>query len=469
MNIVLIHTFYRDIYSHIKGIEYIDPPLGLTYVASSLEERGHAVSLIDAEAEDFDSHEDLAREAARREPDVVGFGFTTPMVASVGRSVREIRKILPDIPVVAGGPHATAVPEKVITGDIATYCVIGEGEEVMAELADRLSSGAGAEGCPSLCYRSGDAVVKTVRTPPIPDLDGLPLPARHLLRIERYKHASSVSRKKAPYYTNIISSRGCPFKCIFCGSVAVFGKTVRYRSAKNVGDEMEECLKRYRIGIFGFADDTLTLKKSHVLGICDEIGKRKMDVMWMAQGRVDTVDEEMLAAMKRSGCEAIHYGYESGNQDILDRLRKGTTVEQAIRATKLTKRAGIKIHGYFMIGNPGETARTIRDTIDLAKKLDPETVQFTLAQPFPGTEFSEIADRGGRTKGGFENFKWYENVNFVPRRMTEQELVSLHRRAFKEFYLRPSYLLRTLLQLRRPSKWRWILNGIRSLLNITRP
>lgn len=468
MNIVLIHPLYRHIYRKIRGVRYLDPPLGLLYIASALRKNNHAVTVIDAEAENAGDHTAIARMALTHEPDMVGISFTTPMLASSADAVTSIKKLMPSVPVVVGGPHVTALPATSLKATGADIAVVGEGEETVQELASLLSARKTLNTCTGICIRHNGKFEQTPRRGFIKSLDEMPFPARDLLRVDLYKHASSVRRRIRPNYTNIISSRGCPYRCIFCGSSAVFGSTIRYRSPTRVADEIEDCMELLNIGIFGFADDTLTVRKSHVLGICEEILRRGIDPLWMAQARVDTIDEETATAMKRAGCQGIHFGYESGSQAILDNIKKGITLEQSLAATRIARRAGLNIHGYFMIGNIGETASTVAETIAFAKKLEPDTAQFTIAQPFPGTRFSEIVGMATQETAHFDTYKWYEAATYVPPGMSREELLCLHRKAFLSFYFRPRVFIKYLIQLLSPRNWKSIVNGAASLWNISR-
>jgi radical SAM superfamily enzyme YgiQ (UPF0313 family) len=200
--------------------------------------------------------------------------------------------------------------------------------------------------------------------------------------------------------------------------------------------------------------------------ICNEILKRKLDTAWIAQARVNTVDKEMLQLMKKAGCEAVHYGYESGSQEILNNIKKGITIQQSIDATKITKEVGIKIHGYFMIGNPGETEETIKQTIELAKKLDPDSAQFTIATPFPGTELHQIFLSQGNNFKEFKDYRWYNDVVFLPVNMTKEQLLKLHKQAYKEFYLRPKYILRSIKRLKSLTSVKQTISGFKTLVKI---
>jgi radical SAM superfamily enzyme YgiQ (UPF0313 family) len=170
--------------------------------------------------------------------------------------------------------------------------------------------------------------------------------------------------------------------------------------------------------------------------------------------------------MKKAGCEAVHYGYESGSQEILNNIKKGITLQQSIDATKITKEVGIKIHGYFMIGNPGETAETVKQTIDFAKELDPDTAQFTIATPFPGTELYDIFSSQNHDLKEFKDYRWYNDVVFVPKDMTKEQLLKLHKKAYKEFYLRPRYIIRSIKRLKSLTSIKQTIAGFKTLIKV---
>ena len=202
------------------------------------------------------------------------------------------------------------------------------------------------------------------------------------------------------------------------------------------------------------------------MAICNEIIGRKLDIVWFAQSRVNTVDKEMLELMKKAGCEAVHYGYESGSQEILNNIKKGITLQQAVDATKITKEVGIKIHGYFMIGNPGETIETAKQTINFAKKLDPDTAQFTIATPFPGTELYQTFLSQDHDLKEFKDYRWYNDVVFLPKDMTKEQLLNLHKKAYKEFYLRPRYIIKSIKRLKSLTSIKQTIAGFKTLIKV---
>jgi radical SAM superfamily enzyme YgiQ (UPF0313 family) len=248
-----------------------------------------------------------------------------------------------------------------------------------------------------------------------------------------------------------MTSRGCPYRCLFCDRPHL-GKKFRARSAINVVDEIEECVKK-GIGEFIFYDDTFTIDRQRVFDICDEILRRKLDIMWDIRTRVDNVDKVLLERLKAAGCARIHYGVESGNPEILKVLRKGITIEQVERAFKLTKEAGIATLAYFMIGSPGETRSQILETIKFARKLAPDFVHFSIATPYPATPLYQIGLEGGQLKNDYwREFARNPTSDFVPElweeKMSGQELLGLLKYTYKSFYIRPGYIIKETLSVK---------------------
>jgi len=466
VKICLVSVPYREeVYGNVKDVSLLDVPLGICYLAAVLIHAGHEVSLTDAEAERLNIA-DIAKKLEKEKPDIIGLTCTTPMVASVKKAAEVLKNTFPESKIIVGGPHVTAVPEDLLHEKYIDIAVIGEGECTIVELVKLIEENKSLKNCKGIAFKENGKIIRTTPRPLICDIDSLPFPIRHLLPYEKYKHSDLIERKTKKNYANIMSSRGCPFRCIFCGSRTTFGGVVRFRNPKLVVNEIEECYNKLDVGIFGFCDDTLTLKKEHITEICNEILKRKLDISWVAQARVNTVDKEMLQLMKKAGCEAVHYGYESGSQTILDNIKKGITLQQSIEATRITKEVGLKIHGYFMIGNPGETIETANQTINFAKRMNPDSAQFTIATPFPGTELYQIFLSQNHDLKEFKDYRWYNNVVFVSNGMTKEQLLKLHKRAYKEFYLRPRYLIKSIKRLKSLTSIKQTIAGFKTLLNV---
>jgi radical SAM superfamily enzyme YgiQ (UPF0313 family) len=285
--------------------------------------------------------------------------------------------------------------------------------------------------------------------PLIKNLDELPFPARELLPNEKYYSALY----KNPF-TFILAGRGCPHQCIFCaGPQLMSGRAYRFRSPRSIVDEMKFIKKNFpQLKSVLFNDDTLNVNKKHILEVCDLMIKEKVNLPWAAYSRTDSVDEEIAAKMKKGGCFLVKVGFESGNDEILKAMKKGVraTAEQGRKCAKIFKKAGIQVHGTFVFGMPGETPETIEQTIEYAKSLDIDFVQFSIAQPYPGTEFFSML----KEKGYMKFDSWAEFLDeegcitpiFEYPQLSKQDLEKAHKRAYKKYYFRPKYIAKAIMQ-----------------------
>lgn len=423
-----------------------NPPLGLLYLAGYLKKfrPQYSVEVIDAQVEEL-SYPGLKEKIIQASPDVVGLTAMTLTLVDALKTSRLVKEINPKIPLVWGGPHVHLYPEETIQFPEVDFLILGEGEITLAQLLDNLNNPGVLKETPGLVFKDKE-IIRTKAPAFIENLDEIPPPARELVPFQKY---SSVIAKRSPV-TTMITSRGCPYKCLFCDRPHL-GKKFRAHSPKYVVDEMELCTQ---LGIFEILvyDDTFTISRQRVLDICDEIIRRRLKIGWDIRARVDTVDPEMLAKLKKAGCERIHFGVEAGTEEILKVLRKGITLEQARAAFKMAKKAGIATLAYFMIGSPGETRTHILKTIDFAKSLKADFVHVTITTPFPATDLYRL----GLKKGIFNDF-WAEfaanpRPDFRPAYWNEfiksDELEELLVKAYKSFYLRPGYLVKKIFALR---------------------
>jgi anaerobic magnesium-protoporphyrin IX monomethyl ester cyclase len=410
------------------GKPVVYPPIGIAYVAAVLEKE-HKVSIIDAPTEGWKNleqihetnyrmglaNQEIADRIKRWSPDIVeinipfsGWSKAAFEVASVVKGVDR------DIITVLDGLHPSARPVDCLSNPDIDFVVRGEPEYTMRELVGALEQGIIEE----LKKIEGIGFVKdgkTVITPPRPeiqDLDALPFPARHLLPMNIYFEAikeNPIRGEISKRYTIIITSRGCPHRCIFCSNHIVMGKTWRGRSPENVVDELEQIVNTYSIKQIDFFDENMTLIKKRVEDICDLIMERGLDIDWYVPNgvRADTLDEELLRRMSESGCREIRVAPESGVQRVVDEIiKKNLNLEDVEKAVVLAKKVGMKIGVFLMLGLIGETKEDIKETIKFAyklKKLGADHFQFSIATPLYGTELYEQAKRGGYLRENFSD------------------------------------------------------------------
>lgn len=422
-----------------------NPPLGLLFIAGYLEKfTNHSVEILDCQVEEL-TYSEIEEILGRGKYDIVGITVMTFTLLDVLKVVRIVKKTNKNTILVLGGPHVHIFPDETIHLPDVDYLVLGEGEQTFKELLDYIDDTKKLKTIKGLVFKENGKVINTGLRDFIQDLDMLPFPARHLTPYRKY---SSLLARRTPV-TTMMTSRGCPYKCTFCDRPQL-GKKFRARSALNVVDEMEECVK---MGIYEFIvyDDTFTINKQRVKEICSEIIRRKLDIGWDIRARVDSIDEGLLEKLKKAGCRGIHYGVESGTTKILKILNKRITIPEIEEAFLMTKKQGIMTLAYFMIGNPTETEEDILKTIEFTKKLDPDFIHLTIFTPFPATKiYLEGLKKGIIEKDYWRDFARNPSNKFQPpywkENFTIQELNELLVYAYKSFYTRPNYILRRLMK-----------------------
>ena len=418
-------------------------PVSLPSTAGLLRAEGHQVRILDASTQRV-APRDLPREVRRFDPELVVATVSTPTYESDLTVIEDLAGWTKAYRA-AMGVHVTATPAETLAESRLHAVVRGEPEWTVADLAAALSSGRDLATVRGLSFRRADGeIVHNADRGFEGDIDELPPPARDLVREEDY-FLPIVSRP----YTLVVPSRGCPHHCTYCTAPAYYGKRLRQRTPARVVDEIEEIAKRGVVKDFTMWSDTFTLDRRFVLDMCRELQTRHLGIRWMCNSRVDSIDAEMAAAMKASGCIGISFGIESGVQQILDNVRKGTTVEQGRIAVRTVKSAGIQTLGHFILGLPGETPETIRQTIAYAKDVDPDWAQFYCATPLPGTAFMEQAKEAGHLPAGtpWRDHEFNTPIISTPA-LSAADLNRARVRAYVEFYARPRVMKRVLRQVR---------------------
>lgn len=455
MKIILLKAPYLELYKGVDDVATNQAPLGIAYIAAVLREAKHTVILRDPENQDM-TYDDVGSLILKERPDIVGI---TSATANFGNAVKlaRIAKQSGEPLVVLGGIHATSLPDEVLTKyPEIDLVVVGEGEITMRELCDAMDSGGKVNyaSIRGLAFRNDSGQIE--KSPPRPfnmDLDSLPLPARDLLPLEKYGVQINMITMKGIKAT-MISSRGCPSYCTFCAAHISTGRVYRPRSTESVVDEMEYLVRKYNAKFIQFYDDTFTINYKRTVDVCNSIIKRGLKVKWFAHARVNTVDENLFRLMKRAGCTHVSFGIESGNQTILNNIKKGTTLAQARKAVRASMQAGLKTAITCMVGNPGETPETIQDTINFAVELNPDVGVFTILVPLPGTEvYNKYRGVLFDTSLDWEDYRTVVLSNKLAlksKTLTNEMLIESIHTAWKRFYLRPSYLIR---QLWRMQSW----------------
>jgi radical SAM superfamily enzyme YgiQ (UPF0313 family) len=427
--------FYRDDRCQVSlaGVSNAPrPPLDLGYMSAVLEESGYQCWMKDYPVENG-TWQDVEEDIRSLKPTMLIIYTTITSVKDDLRACKIAKEINPDIITIAKGGDTTVSPEeRFAMSPFLDIAIIGEPEHTMLEIAQ----GRNLNDIKGICYRENSEIHRTPERPFIEELDSLPFPSRHLLDQTRY-----VRPDTGEIQTTIQTGRGCPAKCIYCLSTVVSGAHLRLRSPKNVVDELEHCVNDYNIRNFFFRADTFSWDKEWVINVCMEIINRKLDIQWVANNRVNTIDEERLQWMKRAGCWLVSFGIESGSQYILDKTQKGITLEQSREALRLAKKCNMKTFLTFMIGMPWENRETVMQTFDFARELDGDFFEVILPFPFPGTRYHEIAKRDGLILEGaydqmYDHFKPVVKTYFL----SAKELEELKKKSFWYLYARPKYI-----------------------------
>lgn len=419
-------------------------PLWLSYAAALADKKGHSIDLIDAPADGFDLGHVLQR---LREfgPGLVVVETSTPSIYNDVDVCGKIKEVLPGSFILLVGTHVSALPkESLLIGDVVDAVATGEYDYTVLEIAEAVEKRRELQDIGGICYRAPEGAVCTERRPLIEDLDAIPFVSgiyKRFLHTENYFNPNALF----PMVT-ITTSRGCPYQCIFCVyPQTMMGHRLRLRSVQNVVDEIEYIVESFPgVQSIFFEDDTFTALKSRCIEISNEILRRGIRIAWTANARAD-LDYETMRVMKASGCRCMCVGFESGSQTLLNTIKKKMDTEKMLRFMEDARRAGILVHGCFMVGHPGETQETMQQTLDLAKRLNPDTAQFYPIMIYPGTEaYAWYKERGLIATGDFS--KWLtpsglHNTVIRTERLSAADLVHFCDHARREFYLRPRYLL----------------------------
>jgi anaerobic magnesium-protoporphyrin IX monomethyl ester cyclase len=432
MKVTLVNPPYpQNAHSHPPFI-----PLGLAYLGAVAEQAGHEVTIIDCQAEKLTTAT-FRQRISQQNPDVIGVTATTLLYKSAKKILETAKEQHPNATTLIGGSHVSFWDENALNESPSIDVIVRrEGELTFLELLQQMEAEETFKGVLGTTFRASDGkIIRNEDRPFLQDLDTLPSPAYHLLPLEAF-------RRMGKTIFPLVTSRGCVYWCDFCSTVRMFGRSYRMRSAKNVVDEMEMLHNKYGESQFTFYDDAFTLNRQHVLQMCEDIKARKLNITWDCETRVDMVDEELLTAMYNAGCITVWFGVESGSEKILCQMNKKIKLDETRQAFKTAQKVGLMTIASAVIGFPSETEETAWETINFINSLNPDDIGFYVATPYPGTPMYEQVIKNGWLR--VTDFNKYDTATptFETPQLSMEKIRQIRYKAYQQFYLRPSYVLK---------------------------
>jgi anaerobic magnesium-protoporphyrin IX monomethyl ester cyclase len=455
--VLLINPSYSPSYGEtkVKVVNPIYPTLGLATIAAVALQKRHEVEILDLSWRPYD-FELIRNRILQSKPDIVGITATTPLM----NQLRDISILIKDISkkifVIGGGPHPSALPEETLQETMLDAVVVGEADYSFSEICNNYS----LSDISGISYRKGDQIFSTPKRPLITNLDELPMPAWHLYNIADYHKISRLLCKRLPM-TTAEFSRGCVYRCDFCASKITMSLGYRKKSPERCAEEVKYL---YDLGYreFMLADDIFTSDQKWAKQVCDTIYRKNVDIVWSCTNgiRVESADDELFQSLKRSKCYRVSFGFESGNDEVLKAFGKGgrATIEQARKAVKMARKAGIDTSGYFMVGLSADTEKTMQETIDFARTIPVDMMKASICIAFPGTKmFNDYVD-----KGLIRSFDWDEYMVYTDKNLFAHENLSfdLIQSYMKKFFFRcilfnPSFIIRRIIRGIRTGEFFW--------------
>ena len=441
------------------------PPLGILYVATILSNEGMEVAVLDQAAEGY-SQEQAVRWVEKQSPDILGFSALASSGRTAARIAEKVKERLPNLVTVFGNYYATFNERRLLNSYPQVDIVVrGEGEETTRELAETIEQEGDLRKVRGIAFRHNGKIISTPDRPLIKDIDALPIPDRRLLNVEY--HSTLVGAIGAPRkFTTLLSSRGCPYRCRFCGCQKIVHGTWRSRSVEGTFEELQ-FLESEGYKQFLFVDDSMTINQNRVIKLCEMIAKERLDVEWICEGRVNHASYKLMRSMVKAGCRIIYFGIESANQRILDYYQKQITVDQSRKAVETARKAGMDIIvGSFIVGAPTETKEEIVHTFKFAQEIPLDVPQYNILGVFPGMALWDEFKTQGYLTEKLEQQHWEMGVavaNIHPDTVPYEEIKDLIRKHYRQYLRRPNFLIA---QMARTAKSPFRFNIIRA--NLTR-
>ena len=418
----------------------IFPSLPLLQLAAWTRQHGYPVQVIDLHAENL-YPKDAGPRVREFEPTIVALTAKTLGWPAVIEIAQMIKVEIPGALVVVGGPHLSIYPKESLTWECFDMAVVGDGEETMLEICDRVEEGGSLDDIAGTCVRKGGEIVLNPARAVPKDIDRYPMPAWDLVDVNRY-HCLTLLK---PFAT-MVTTRGCPWHCGYCSQV--YSDKLRFRAPELVVDEMEWLVKNYGVREIVMFDETFTIGKKRMRKFCDEILRRNLKVKFNIRARVDTVDREVLEMLKRAGLRSIHMGVEAGTDRVLKIMNKQITREQTERAFRIAREVGIETRGYFMVGYYDTSPQDVEEMINFSASLGLDWASYSVATALPATDLYRIAQERGYVDGDFWRRYTINGGGPIPQLETEtftaERLRQYRTKAYLNFYLRPDLIRRKL-------------------------
>lgn len=431
---------------HKRKDKYIEYPTYLAYVCAILQKEKIDVKFIDGIIDEL-SIPAFADKVKEINPEMIVLECSTPSINYDLTTAKSVKEKLPDCITVLVGSHCSVFHKEILQeNEFIDIICRGEFDYTVRDIASSLSNNKDLTEVDGISYRDKEGKIHINKNRElIQNLDELPFPARDMIKISNYKSAHYCGRNG----TFMITSRGCPYRCIFCvWPNTLYGHKYRVRSPENVVAELEELVTKYQVEDIYFDDDCLTLDRDRMIKICNLILEKKIKIKWFCQVRVNHLDEELMKKMKQAGCHTLFIGVESGDKEMIKRMKKAIDLNQTKEVFRLARKIGLKTQAFFMLGLPGETQETIRKTISFAKELKPFSAQFAVAIPHPGSELYNICMEKGWLKfNSWEEFDACEPM-IETETFTIEDIKKARNMAYLKFYFRPNYILQIALGIR---------------------
>jgi anaerobic magnesium-protoporphyrin IX monomethyl ester cyclase len=448
--------------SRIRNIGFL--PLGIAKLAAMLEKKGHEVKVLDLTITNDSSMKETYKIIKNYDPDFIGMQSLILSSHKIFRIADFIKKHF-DIPIILGGPYATIFSRKILKEHKSIdIIVLGEGDYTLCEILDSYKNKKDLKKIKGIIFRDkNQKIIKTKNRPLIKNLDELPYAAIHIFELDKYLPLPN-QYKRFPV-VNMITSRGCQWgRCTYCFQLFDY---FRRMSPRRVVDEIKYLKNRFGIKEIAFFDEIFVFDKKWIMEFCDLLQKANLDIIWSCNCIVNRVDEEILKKMAQAGCWNILYGIESGNQETLNRIKKGITLEQARNAVNLAKKQGIEVRVSFMLGFPWETPEMTDKTIKFASELGADFTQFCITTPYPGTNLYKECSNSKSLDKDFRNY-CDSKVVFLPKGYkNKKELERKYKRAYIKCYFTPKFIFRSLKNIKSLEDLKRYFNGLKFLISIS--